>query len=31
MGVEAKVFERKKPDLEILAEFGFHKDIEGYH
>ena len=31
MGLEAKVFERKKPDFEKLAEFGFHKDKEGYH
>lgn len=31
MRLEAKVFERKKPDFEKLAEFGFHKDKEGYH
>lgn len=31
MGLEAKVFERKRPDFEKLAEFGFHKDKEGYH
>ena len=31
MGLEAKVFERKRPDFEKLAEFGFQKDKEGYH
>lgn len=31
MGLEEKVFERKRPDFEKLAEFGFHKDKEGYH
>lgn len=31
MGLEEKVFERKKPDFEKLAEFGFQKDKEGYH
>ena len=29
MGLEEKVFERKKPDFEKLAEFGFQKDKEG--
>ena len=31
MGLEAKVFERKRPDFEKLRGFGFQKDKEGYH
>lgn len=31
MGLEEKVFERKRPDFEKLRGFGFQKDKEGYH
>ena len=29
MGLEEKVFERKNPEFEKLAEFGFQTDEEG--